>query len=178
MIRKLSAETKKNILKLNEEVASATKGLPQRTPEALKAKVGEKKVAEIKKLGREVFSAVIRTDAGGMPKNPVDKAVVGVIQDDAENVRNAIVKLLKEKTEPTPADYYDVYHKVMADSALLTVVDPRIVRKAFDNPSVKSGQCSACSACSACAACAACAATYVIATGAAGIAGVAGVAFL
>lgn len=168
---KLSKSTLKNAETLHAEIANAVRGTGRSTPATLKQKLGASRTAELKKQGREIMSAALSTDARGTPKHPADKAAVAVILKNAASVRSDIGKLLQTKKEATPADYYEIYHKVMADSALLPTVDPSVIHKAFSDPTVMKVDCGACTLCNACYACSGCTLSVIEGTVAAGVAG-------
>ena len=165
----LSKQTTRKIDDLNAAIKAARASGVRVHPEALSRGIGAKGVKDIKSLGHEILAEVLDADARGTPKGALEAAAVKAIRADSDNVRNRIAALVA-KGDPTPADYYDILNKVLADSGSIIQTDPKVVRAGLAAVRA-SGNCY-CEACNACWACAACGASAVEGLVVAGVAGV------
>jgi hypothetical protein len=165
----LSEQTKRKIDLLHAAVESARSSGVRMHPESLSGGIGAGAAENVKQLGRDIMGEVLNVDASGAPKGTIEAAAMKVASANAGEVRDRIASLMAKGT-PTPADYYDVLHKVLSDSGSVMLTDPRVVRGGL---AAAKDNCGVCHACSACAACSGCAASVVEGLVVAGVAGLA-----
>lgn len=169
MRTKLSRSVLKKAEQLNSGLAGAVAAVPEATSKAVTESVGAGRVNELKQMGHEVFSALIPTDERGKPANPVDRAQVKIIKDNADYVRSEVARILKKRGGASVSDYYSIYYKVLADSGAAPIVRAEWVRDVKVLP--ETGHCAVCLECTICGACGLCTFSFVEAFVAAGIAG-------
>lgn len=107
-------------------------------------------------------------DDQGLPKNPIDRAVVETLIRNEEKIK-ALIERRSAEQAPGSIDYYSVFYEVMKDSGILHngLPHPQALRQVdqFRNRFGLGGLAEGCDACGVCGACGACGACGLCPTG-------------
>jgi len=161
MASTLSRSTRNKIASLHAQVKALVRGDTKRTPATLR---------QIKQAGRKTLAGVIKLNRKFAPVDPVERALADKVRKSPK--ARAGVRAILTKSKATPADYYELLHKIVGDSKLLGMHKPAMVHKLFRQQ--RGGMAPAgceCSACEACMLCSICEASVVEGMGTTGLAG-------
>ncbi|MCP3687593.1 MAG: hypothetical protein GY784_04190 [Gammaproteobacteria bacterium] len=158
---KLKKATLSKLDSFNAEITGAVKAVAKPTPAKVSKELGVKRVAELKRLGRDVIADIGKTNSKGSLLTTLDKAVAREVRKNSTAIRKDIIKLIDKKGDKVqPIDYYTIYHDVLKDSGHIGLINPRDMGRLQDmleGLGNRAGDaCSACNLCAACAACGAC----------------------
>jgi len=142
--KKLSAAAEKKISKIEGIINDLRENRMTISP--IQAK-------QLKKEANEVLSTIIKLTKTGVPANSIDKAIFQEIKKNDLAIKKEIKSLLARRT-PDPADYYNIYYKILKESGLISnsLASPEILEQL--KAASDCGWCNACKACTFCGLCA------------------------